>query len=260
MKCPFCGDEINSGVVYCPTCGNNLAELRNRQQQNYRSNAANSQRADFGNNAYNGNYNDFGDGRMNGYNNGYDNSYDNGYNDGYDNGYDNGEEYEDDDNGENKKNKALLGVAIGLGCVVIVLLAVLIAFVVGDKKGGGDAKTDITTSNTSVSDMPSSSVPDASNPSVAGSSGVVTTAPVSSGIVTPTSGAVGSIAPGKYMVNTQQDDLNVRSGAGSDYSIVGRIPKGTVVDVTVVNGTWGYISYNGTSGWVATQYLLPVTA
>lgn len=36
---------------------------------------------------------------------------------------------------------------------------------------------------------------------------------------------------------------------------VGKLMKGTNVYVTQLNGDWGYVSYNGVSGWVALRYL-----
>lgn len=46
------------------------------------------------------------------------------------------------------------------------------------------------------------------------------------------------------------DDINVRSGPGTDYSVLCQISKGTVVPVMTLTGDWAEISYNGTNGWV----------
>ena len=55
-------------------------------------------------------------------------------------------------------------------------------------------------------------------------------------------------------VSTQSLNLNVRSGAGTNYSIVGKLSKGTAVTVTQVNGSWSYIT-SPVSGWVSNSYL-----
>ena len=55
-------------------------------------------------------------------------------------------------------------------------------------------------------------------------------------------------------VNTNSLNLNVRSGPGTGYSIVGSLRKGTQVTVTESNGSWSRIT-NPTSGWVSSSYL-----
>ncbi len=55
-------------------------------------------------------------------------------------------------------------------------------------------------------------------------------------------------------VATQSLNLNVRSGAGTNYSIVGKLSKGTAVTVSQVNGSWSYI-ISPVTGWVSNSYL-----
>ena len=55
-------------------------------------------------------------------------------------------------------------------------------------------------------------------------------------------------------VNTNSKNLNVRSGAGTGYSIVGSLAKGTQVTVAETNGNWSRIT-NPVSGWVSSEYL-----
>ena len=60
--------------------------------------------------------------------------------------------------------------------------------------------------------------------------------------------------------------INLRSGAGVDYEILlsGLIPNGTTLAITeettaASNGRfWGYTTYNGTSGWVTLEQVVPV--
>ena len=72
-----------------------------------------------------------------------------------------------------------------------------------------------------------------------------------------------AVGAGKYKVNTGSDaDLNMRRAAGRTYDLITRIPNGTVVDVLFVDDQvdakgWGYIRYNGDSGWVSMEYLTP---
>lgn len=54
----------------------------------------------------------------------------------------------------------------------------------------------------------------------------------------------------KYVYNCEE--LNVRKGAGTKYSIVRVIKKGTKVNVYEINGSWARI---GTNEWVSNKYL-----
>ena len=55
-------------------------------------------------------------------------------------------------------------------------------------------------------------------------------------------------------VNTNSKNLNVRSGAGTNYSIKGSLAKGTQVTVAEINGNWSKIT-GPISGWVSSEYL-----
>lgn len=57
-------------------------------------------------------------------------------------------------------------------------------------------------------------------------------------------------------VATQSGNLNVRSGAGTAYSVQARLAKGEAVLLLSSNGGWSRILYHGTkTGYVSTQYL-----
>ena len=62
---------------------------------------------------------------------------------------------------------------------------------------------------------------------------------------------------------TAADGVNIRSGAGTSYGRVGGIPYNgtfTVTKKTTSGGyTWGYTTYNSTTGWVALDYAKKVT-
>ena len=66
-------------------------------------------------------------------------------------------------------------------------------------------------------------------------------------------GSSNSVSYTRY-VATQSLNLNVRSGAGTNYSIVGKLSKGTAVTVTQINGSWSYIT-SPVTGWVSNSYL-----
>ena len=55
-------------------------------------------------------------------------------------------------------------------------------------------------------------------------------------------------------VSTNSKNLNVRSGAGTEYSIVGSLRKGRQVTVAESNGSWSRI-ISPVSGWVSNTYL-----
>ncbi len=57
-------------------------------------------------------------------------------------------------------------------------------------------------------------------------------------------------------VKISSGSLNVRSGAGTSYSIIASLYKGEVVIVLSKSGSWSRILYNGTkTGYVSSQYL-----
>ena len=56
----------------------------------------------------------------------------------------------------------------------------------------------------------------------------------------------------KYVTATT---LNVRSGAGTSYSVLGSLSKGTKVEVISTTNGWSKINYNGSTGYVSSQYL-----
>lgn len=57
-------------------------------------------------------------------------------------------------------------------------------------------------------------------------------------------------------VSTSSQPLRIRSGAGTNYKILGLMPKGAAVTITGdgTNG-WAQVSYNGINGWASKQYL-----
>ena len=52
-----------------------------------------------------------------------------------------------------------------------------------------------------------------------------------------------------------QQELNVRSGAGASYSILGVIKNGSTIDVSEINGKWATIKYEGQTGYVSTKFI-----
>lgn len=62
-----------------------------------------------------------------------------------------------------------------------------------------------------------------------------------------------SYSAGKvYDVNTY---LNVRSGAGKSYSVIGKLSNNQEVTITGENGNWYKINYNGSIGYVSKDYI-----
>lgn len=75
--------------------------------------------------------------------------------------------------------------------------------------------------------------------------------------------AAESTAAGKpakdYVVTA--DRLNVRCGAGTDYTVIGTLTKGLTVKVTAVQGEkgnrWAKIRFEGVTAYVARKHLAP---
>lgn len=72
----------------------------------------------------------------------------------------------------------------------------------------------------------------------------------------------GSSVSGKsyeVKINTKSG-VNVRSGAGTKYSILTAIPNGTTVTISKTSGDWGYTSYGGKKGWICLSYTKKVAS
>jgi uncharacterized protein YraI len=50
-------------------------------------------------------------------------------------------------------------------------------------------------------------------------------------------------------------DLNLRSGPGTNYRILGSMPGGAIVDVEGCRGGWCRVDYRGREGWASARYL-----
>jgi len=60
----------------------------------------------------------------------------------------------------------------------------------------------------------------------------------------------------RYTVATNSSNLNVRKGAGTDFDIVGKFPKGTEVTlVKRINNTWFIVRTEELEGYCHTDYL-----
>ena len=60
------------------------------------------------------------------------------------------------------------------------------------------------------------------------------------------------------VIVTASDGLNIRQGAGTNYSKLGMIPYGAVVKITRYTSggayKWGLVEYDGVKGWIALDY------
>ena len=54
---------------------------------------------------------------------------------------------------------------------------------------------------------------------------------------------------------TVQSDLNIRSGPGAQYQVVGTVQSGETVDVAGCTGSWCQISFRGGTGYANQNYL-----
>ena len=52
-----------------------------------------------------------------------------------------------------------------------------------------------------------------------------------------------------------RSDLNVRSGPGTEYGVVGVIQAGETVDVASCNGAWCQVAFEGGTGYANRSYL-----
>jgi len=66
--------------------------------------------------------------------------------------------------------------------------------------------------------------------------------------VKPSGGSTATVA-------TRYDPLNVRTGPGTGYTVVGSVKKGRKVTVKSISGDWAYITYGSLKGWSYLHYL-----
>ena len=89
---------------------------------------------------------------------------------------------------------------------------------------------------------------------------------VNNGVNTNTSTMSGTTSNGSYSVNTSYlrvtgNSVNIRSGAGTGYSIKGSVTKGQRLTCTGTaakdsgGNTWYQVNYNGSTGWISAGYV-----
>ena len=66
------------------------------------------------------------------------------------------------------------------------------------------------------------------------------------------------VPPYIAIVVTNTGSLNVRSGPGTEYTIIGSIPKGAKVKVQSEADPWAFINYDGLQGYSHMKYLEPI--
>ena len=54
---------------------------------------------------------------------------------------------------------------------------------------------------------------------------------------------------------TVQSNVNVRSGPGTQYPVVGNLQSGETVDVAGCTGSWCQVSFSGGTGYASQNYL-----
>ena len=59
---------------------------------------------------------------------------------------------------------------------------------------------------------------------------------------------------GYYKITEVSNALNVRSGAGTTFAVLGTLKKDDYASVLEVSGTWGRINYNNSVGWISLDY------
>lgn len=59
---------------------------------------------------------------------------------------------------------------------------------------------------------------------------------------------------GDYYVDTAEDPLTIRDESAQNAKKLGTIPRGEDVNVTKVSSHWGYVTFEGISGWINLDY------
>jgi len=66
-----------------------------------------------------------------------------------------------------------------------------------------------------------------------------------------------ALEPGEYKVNAKPY-LNIRKSPGTKYEIIGQIPNGAKINVLAIANGWAKVTYNKITGFVSSQYLIPL--
>lgn len=85
--------------------------------------------------------------------------------------------------------------------------------------------------------------------------GTTVSASSSSSISSVTTAQLSQENAGAYVVSANGSYLNMRSGAGTSYSIVAQIPDKSEVTVTAANDEWAAVTWKGNSGYCSMAYL-----
>ena len=78
---------------------------------------------------------------------------------------------------------------------------------------------------------------------------------VATGVAVAATAVVVFLPAAQAAPGTVTSNVNVRSGPGTNYSVVDNTRAGTQVDVQRCQGSWCYISKPGPDGWVSGRYL-----
>lgn len=188
----------------------------------------------------------------------------------YDPGYGPSSDYDPDYDPPSEKRKNPLAIAlICIGVLIVVLAAVLIVLLMktDDKTEDPTTTTKETTEETETTETTETTGAPSSTAATTPASTLAPLAPTLAPLTpqAPTVPALtvpANVAPQYYIVATQTDDLLIRDAPSRTGNILGKIRKGTRIPVYGLNepypnGSWAYIMYNGTVGWVAYGYLSP---
>ncbi|RIW37655.1 N-acetylmuramoyl-L-alanine amidase [Bacillus salacetis] len=91
--------------------------------------------------------------------------------------------------------------------------------------------------------------------SAGGQSGWVHRDYIASGSSTGTDSEPDQVSTEEWTGVSTVDSLNIRSSAGLNTSILGKLSKGSTVSVTGSMSGWYRIQYQGSEGWVSSQYI-----
>ena len=70
-----------------------------------------------------------------------------------------------------------------------------------------------------------------------------------------------SIANAQIGIRYTSSNLNLRYGPGTNYKVIGLVPKGTMVTIDEdCNCQWVPVEYNGMVGYISTSYLVTLVS
>ena len=157
---------------------------------------------------------------------------------------------------EQKKNNSLI-ILLVLLVVLLIAVILVIVMVLGSRSRNNAYSVAATQPVTVVetTTVPTTAAPTTAPVTEAQPVPTQPPAPTTMPVAQPTAPAVPSYYRDVGFVNTNRSSLNIRSGPGENYKVIGSAPKDATVYIIDYSNGWYLIYYRGIEGWASCDYI-----